>query len=410
MSAVIEPGAMLGVLGGGQLGAMFAAAAKRFGYTVSVWDPDPQAPGLREATRPFPHPFEEAAADAFAEGLQAVTFDWENIPSTLSDRLEVHLPLRPSSRVLRLLQHRLDQKSFLTACGFPVPPFQVIQAPEQLGRAATELGFPCLCKTATAGYDGRGQWFLNDPSAVPTVQASLEATLPVPPKEEARTWILESYIPFVRELSVLVVQGSSGERCTYPVVENVHHEGILRLSRAPAVLASAIATAAQHLAESLVDSLQTAGVFCVELFELADGRLLVNEVAPRPHNSGHYTLDACSVSQFEQQVRALCGLPIGEARQHSPALMVNLLGDDLSAVTGGDGLIQLMRIPGARLHIYGKQPARPRRKMGHLTIIGEREEDVRRDACRILPLLEAANSPNAKLLTSMLEEVPDRHA
>lgn len=405
MTNVIEPGAMLGILGGGQLGAMFTAAAKRLGYEVSVWDPDPQAPGLKVATRPFPGPFDPSAADAFADGLQAVTFDWENIPRSVSDRLEPRIPLKPSARVLHLLQNRLDQKAFLAAHNVPVPPFKVIESPGQLDRAAAELGFPCLCKTATSGYDGRGQWMLTDPSSTPGVQASLEAYATPSRMENERLWILESFVPFVRELSVLVVRSLNGESRTYPVVENVHHDGILRLSLAPAPLSSDIAIAAQHLAESIIVTLQTTGVFCVELFHLADGRLLVNEVAPRPHNSGHYTLDACSVSQFEQQVRAVCGLPIGEVRQHSPALMINLLGDDLQVVTSRDGLAQLLAIPGARLHLYGKRPTRPRRKMGHITIIGECEDEVALDASRIIPLLEAAGSPGAKLLATMVETV-----
>lgn len=366
-AVVIESGSVLGVLGGGQLGAMFTMAACRLGYQVAVWDPDPEAPAHRFATHSFPLPFtDQHILERFANLASVVTYEWENIPAELCRELEQRKPVRPSSAVLRLIQDRLEQKGFLASNGFPVPPFASLTAPDQLATTVRQVGYPALCKTATAGYDGKGQWRIMRESDVGEVEQALS--------ESARPgtrWIVESFVPFERELSILVVRGSDGQSCTYPLAENEHEEGILRTTKVPAPGSSVVAERAAALARQAVDRLEGVGVFCLELFQLPSGELLINEIAPRPHNSGHYTLDACSVSQFEQQVRTTTGMPLGEVRLLSPAVMVNLIGDDAATLMKGAGGRSLLDIPGAVLHLYGKRAIRPRRKMGHVTFLAE---------------------------------------
>jgi len=364
---VVEPGSVLGVLGGGQLGAMFTLAARRLGYQVAVWDPDPEAPAHRFATYNFSAPFhDQPSLVRFADLVSAVTYEWENIPVELCRALEQQKPVRPSSAVLNVIQDRLEQKGFLASNGFPVPSFATLTAPDQLAATVRQVGYPAFCKTATAGYDGKGQWRIGQESDVQEVErALLESVRP------GMRWIVESYVPFERELSILVVRGSDGQRCTYPLAENEHEEGILRTTMVPALASPIVAERAATLARQVVDRLEGVGVFCLELFQLPSGELLINEIAPRPHNSGHYTLDACSVSQFEQQVRTVSGMPLGEVRLLSPAVMVNLIGNDVAAITHGSGCRALLDIPGAVLHLYGKREIRSRRKMGHVTFLGE---------------------------------------
>ena len=366
-AVVIEPGSVLGVLGGGQLGAMFTMAACRLGYHVAVWDPDPDAPAHRVATHSFPVPFTDQHIRArFSDLVGVVTYEWENIPAELCRALEQQRPVRPSSGVLTIIQDRLEQKSFLASNGFPVPPFAGLTAPEQLATIVRQVGYPALCKTATAGYDGKGQWRILRESDLRAVERALsESTRP------GMRWIVESLVPFERELSILVVRGIDGKSCTYPLAENEHEEGILRTTIVPAPGSSAVAEHAAALGRQVIDRLKGVGVFCLELFQLPGEELLINEIAPRPHNSGHFTLDACSVSQFEQQVRVICGMPLGQVRLQSPAVMVNLIGDDAAILMKGANCRTLLETPGAVLHLYGKRAIRPRRKMGHVTFLGE---------------------------------------
>ncbi len=363
----IETGSVLGVLGGGQLGAMFTMAARRLGYHVAVWDPDPEAPAHGLATHSFPLPFNDQHVLArFGDLVGVVTYEWENIPAEVCRALEQRKPVRPSSAVLSKIQDRLEQKEFLVANGFPVASFAGLTAPDQLGTAVGQVGYPALCKTATAGYDGKGQWKMLHKSDVPDVERALSESV-----RPGMRWIVESLVPFERELSILMVRGVDGQSRIYPLVENEHEEGILRTTKVPAPGSSAVAQQAAALARAVVDRLDGVGVFCLELFQVPSGELLINEIAPRPHNSGHYTLDACSVSQFEQQVRATCGMPLGEARLLSPAVMVNLIGYDAATIMKSTGSQALLAIPGAVLHLYGKRAIRPRRKMGHVTFLGE---------------------------------------
>ncbi|HZC80378.1 MAG TPA: 5-(carboxyamino)imidazole ribonucleotide synthase [Nitrospiraceae bacterium] len=363
----MEPESVLGVLGGGQLGAMFTMAAHRLGYRVAVWDPDPEAPAHRVATHSFSASFNDPhMLERFADLVSVVTYEWENIPAALCRALEQRKPVRPSSAVLSVIQDRLEQKGFLTSNGFPVPLFASLTVPDQLATAVQQVGYPALCKTATAGYDGKGQWRILRESDLPGTERALAESV-----RPGMRWIVESLVPFERELSILVVRGADGQSRTYPLVENEHEEGILRMTKAPAPGPSVVAQRADALARQVVDRLEGVGVFCLELFQLPSGELLINEIAPRPHNSGHYTLDACSVSQFEQQVRVTCGMPLGEVRLLSPAVMVNLIGNDAAALMKDESCRALLDIPGAVLHLYGKHTIRPRRKMGHVTFLGE---------------------------------------
>jgi 5-(carboxyamino)imidazole ribonucleotide synthase len=367
MPGPILPGTMLGVLGGGQLGAMFATAARRLGYRVAVWDPDPDAPAHPIADRSFSRPFTDCdALKEFGTVVSAVTYEWENIPVSVAEALEQSVPVRPASAILRVLQNRLDHKSFLAEHGFPVAPFRGLSHPKELTDAAVAIGFPCLCKAATAGYDGKGQWRLSSVSEAASLQERLSQSA-----SSNDRWIIEQFLGFTKELSVLVVRAANGDRRVYPVAENVHEAGILRTTLVPAAIEAVIAERAQAIAIATIEALTGVGVFCIELFVMPDDALLINEIAPRPHNSGHYTLDACTVSQFEQQVRALCDLPLGEVRLLSPAAMINLIGEDLTRARSEEALIALLGTPGSKLHVYEKKSMRPGRKMGHVTFLAE---------------------------------------
>jgi 5-(carboxyamino)imidazole ribonucleotide synthase len=349
---------------------MFGTAASRMGYQVAVWDPDVDAPAHRFAAHSFAAPFSDMATlERFARSAQAVTFEWENVPADLCERLEQSHRVRPGSAVLRLIQDRIEQKRFLASCELPVAPFAVLSSPDDVTQAVRTIGFPAICKTARSGYDGKGQWVLRQEPDLVSVRSALQASA-----QPGSRWILERLVNYERELSLIVVRGGGGEFRTYPVVENRHEHGILRLTLVPAAVSSEVAARAADFASRAVAALNGVGVFCVELFQMSNGDLLINELAPRPHNSGHYTMDACSVSQFEQQVRVLCGLPLGEVRLLSPAAMVNLIGDDVRHVTGNGGPTELLAIPGAVLHLYGKRMVRPGRKMGHVTFLADRTE------------------------------------
>lgn len=368
---ILEPGALVGVLGGGQLGAMFASAARRMGYHVAVWDPDSEAPAHQIARHSFMTAFSDLPSrEPFARMVQATTLEWENVPAELCRWLEERHPMRPSSRVLGTLQDRIAQKQFLSSRQLPVAPFAMVESADQLDEAVARLGYPVVCKTATSGYDGKGQWILRTPADVKQVETTLRQA------EMNQRWIVERLIVLARELSVLVVRDERGEFRLYPVVENRHEQGILRATRVPAPIDSGVAEQAKELSLQAVAALRGIGVFCVELFHTEDGNLLINEIAPRPHNSGHYTLDVCSVSQFEQQVRVTCGLPLGETRLLSPAVMVNLIGEEVRSVMSAEGCSSLHATSGAVLHLYGKQRIRPGRKMGHVTFTGSQEEVV----------------------------------
>ena len=376
----LGPGVTLGVLGGGQLGVMFTRAALRLGYRVAVWDPDPDAPAHRLASRSFSAAFTDPSAyREFSQLVSAVTLEWENVPAALCEQLNQTCPVRPSGAVLRIIQDRIEQKQFLQTHGLPVPSFSVVSDPAQLAGVVNEFGCAVICKTARAGYDGKGQWVIRQPDEIAAVESAFHEMVP-----KGARWIVESMVEFERELSVLVARSADGEHCVYPVVENRHVSGILRMTVAPAAVSPDVATQASALALRAVEMLGGVGVFCVELFHLRGDCLLINEIAPRPHNSGHYTLEACTVSQFEQQVRTLCTMPLGEARLLSPAAMVNLIGHDVEKVTSPGGCADLLAVPGAALHLYGKRAVRAGRKMGHVTFLAESASEARGRADRFI--------------------------
>ena len=369
----IESGSVLGVLGGGQLGAMFARAAATLGYRIAVWDPDPDAPAHRLADFSFAAPFtDHETVTAFAAVVSVVTYEWENVPADLCDRLEQEKPVRPSGGVLRRIQNRLVQKHFLAGHGLPVPRFTAMTDPAQLSGVLRNMGGPAMCKTAMAGYDGKGQWKIDAPSAASRILDSVKASA-----RPGMQWIVEAYVPFERELSILAARGVDGRIVLYPLVENRHEQGILR-------------TTLVQLARDVIERMEGVGVFCLELFLLSDHTLLINEVAPRPHNSGHYTLNACSVSQFEEQVRTVCGLPPAHVSLFSPAAMVNLIGDEIERIKQDPECRRLLALSGTFLHDYGKRETRPRRKMGHVTFLAPERPTVEARAEQLRERLLAA--------------------
>jgi 5-(carboxyamino)imidazole ribonucleotide synthase len=362
---VIVPPATIGVLGGGQLGRYTVVAARLMGYGTMVLDPDPGAPAGRVADIHLVAPYDEPVAlDRLAEGCAVVTTEFENPPAAALERLATDVRVAPPPAAVAIAQDRIAEKSFLARLDVPIAPWST----------GAPVGFPAIVKTARLGYDGKGQCAVADQ---PALTAALD-DLGVP-------CVVEQRVPLDVELSVIVARTADGRHATYPVAENHHAGGILDLTVVPARVAGELAAGATALATRIAEALDYVGVLAVELF-VSDGALLVNELAPRPHNSGHWTLDAAATSQFEQQVRAVCGLALGPTDLVGTVevAMVNLLGDLWGA--GAPDWGRVLGDPAARLHLYGKSQPRPRRKMGHLTVLGdgapERALALRRAASR----------------------------
>jgi 5-(carboxyamino)imidazole ribonucleotide synthase len=368
MNAIL-PGATIGVLGGGQLGRMFAIAARRMGYRVHTLSPESDTPTGQVADREYERPYEDLeAVREFARGVRVVTFEFENVPAESVEAASQFAPVRPSGHVLHTAQHRLREKTFLSRNGFPVAPFRHVTSAESLRAAVSELGLPSVLKTAGFGYDGKGQMKLSTPEDTRAAAESLGE----------REAVLEAFVDFEREVSVVAARGLAGEFEHYGVVENTHRRHILDLSVAPPPhVSERTAREAVEVARTLLEALEVVGVMCVEFFLKRDGTLLINELAPRPHNSGHLTVDACLTSQFEQQLRAVCGLPLGSTEFLRPAAMANLLGD---LWQGGEPLWRAAcASPGVKLHLYGKTEPRAARKMGHLTALAPTPEEAARN-------------------------------
>ena len=380
---MILPGATLGLIGGGQLGRMFTMAARNLDYRVTVLDPDPLSPAAEFATghlnTAYTHPI---SIEEMAKSCAAVTTEFENAPAEVLMQLASRTTVRPSGDAVAIAQDRELEKGFFKTNDLPVGAFAMIKSRADIDAALIAVTLPAVLKTARFGYDGKGQ-------ARITNRAQLEATLEqwnYPPT------ILEQWIPLKLEVSVVLARSARGEISVFPVAENQHVNGILDVTIAPARIAPALADAAMSIAREVATRLNYIGVLAVEFFVLADDTLLINEIAPRPHNSGHYTIDACRSSQFEQQVRVLCDLPLGDPTQHSPAVMLNLLGD---LWRGKDHELApdwsvVLRHPGAHLHLYGKRAARPGRKMGHVTICEESVEAAFAAAIKMRDALSAA--------------------
>lgn len=355
------PGTLIGIIGGGQLGRMFCMAARRMGYRTLVWTGGLEAPAMVVADEVINQPFDSPEAlTKFTEQVEVATVEFENIPRETLEAVAAGVPLHPSPEALTICQNREREKQFLRANGIPCARFEVVTSAGELAAAVKRLGTPCVLKTASFGYDGKGQRKLEggeDPAEVWEVFEGSRA-------------VLEAFVPFERELSVMVACDGRGGFAVFDPAENRHRHHVLDVSIVPARIPAEHAADARDLAHDVVEALNYRGILGVEFFQLADGTLLVNEMAPRPHNSGHHTIDACATSQFEQQVRAVCGLPLGSTRLLTPVVMLNLLGDmwpderrepDWTPVFG-DGE--------ASLHLYGKRRATGMRKMGHVNLLG----------------------------------------
>ncbi|MDZ7661908.1 5-(carboxyamino)imidazole ribonucleotide synthase [Thiohalophilus sp.] len=355
---MLLPGATLGMLGGGQLGRMFTIAARNMGYEVVVLDPDPDSPaGMLASDHVCADYLDTTALQYLSETCDAITTEFENVPAESLEYLAEHCDVRPGARAVTLTQDRISEKTFLHDNGFATAPFAVIREPADLDAAARAVPTPAILKIARFGYDGKGQY-------------------PVASGEElADAWqelgnnpcVLEQRVDLDLEISVVVARGIDGETRCYPVAENVHRHGILDVSLVPARIDTDLEQQVLQAATAIAGTLDYVGVLAVEFF-VSHGELLVNEIAPRPHNSGHYTLDATLTSQFEQQVRAVCGLPLGDPRLLSPVVMINLLGDLWQGQTPPDWRPLFARA-NAKLHLYGKREARVGRKMGHYNVL-----------------------------------------
>jgi 5-(carboxyamino)imidazole ribonucleotide synthase len=364
---VIPPGAAVGVLGSGQLGRMFAIAARRMGYRVHTLSPDDDTPTGQVADREIKAAYDDLdAVREFARGVSVVTFEFENVSAAAAEAAALHAPVRPAGTVLQTTQNRLREKGFLRHAGFPVAPFAPVRSAEELARAVAEIGTPAVLKTAGWGYDGKGQARIATPGEVAAAWRSLGT-------DEA---VLEAFVDFEREVSVIGARGQDGSFVHFGVLANDHRNHILDVTVAPAPVPPAVEREAVEIARGILEALEVVGVLCVEMFLTRDGGLLVNELAPRPHNSGHLTFDACVTSQFEQQLRAICGLPLGGTGLLRPAAMANLLGDLWR--NGEPDWVAACAFPAVKLHLYGKATPRSGRKMGHLTALAADPEEARR--------------------------------
>jgi len=365
MTMPILPGATLGGLGSGQLGRMFAIAARRLGYRVHVFSPETNTPTGQVADLEVSADYLDLDRIAeFANGVDVVTFEFENVPAETTEICNRFCPVRPAGRVLFTSQNRLREKTFLRDAGLPVTPFVAVRSVAELTAGLQQSGVPAVLKTADWGYDGKGQIVIRSLDEA----AAAWAALSVPQA------ILETFIDFDSELSVVGVRGIDGQFASYGPIGNSHSHHILDVSVCPARVSMSVAASAIEITRSVLEKLDVVGVLCVEFFLTTTGELLINETAPRPHNSGHLTIDAHVTCQFEQQVRTICGLPLGSTELRSPAAMANLLGDVWEA--GTPDWATALGYPNLKLHLYGKQEARAGRKMGHLTVLDKTVDDA----------------------------------
>ncbi len=385
MKKTFLPNSTIGILGSGQLGRMLAQAARQMGYRVHVFSPGRDTPAGQLADVEVCAAYSDLdAVRAFAQNVDVVTYEFENVPSATALACAEFAPLRPGPQALHISQNRLREKSFFAQNGLPTVPFAAVRSLEDLQNELAEIGCPAVLKTAVSGYDGKGQIKINHPDeAVAAWQAVGEVEC-----------ILEGWVTFEREVSVVGARGLDGRFAHYGVIENNHCNHILDVSKAPPDVPPAVVERATEMAHTVLEALDVVGVLCVEFFLTAEGKLLLNEMAPRPHNSGHLTIEACVTSQFEQQLRAICGLPLGSTEYVRPAAMANLLGDLWFDQRGGAEAqrrdpewVRVLGNPALKLHLYGKGEARPGRKMGHLTAVADtaaEAEKIVREAREIL--------------------------
>ncbi|MCU5380948.1 5-(carboxyamino)imidazole ribonucleotide synthase [Bacillus cereus] len=360
MTRIILPGKTIGIIGGGQLGRMMALAAKEMGYKIAVLDPTKNSPCAQVADIEVVASYDDLKAiQHLAEISDVVTYEFENIDYRCLQWLEKHAYLPQGSQLLSKTQNRFTEKNAIEEAGLPVATYRLVQNEEQLTEAITELSYPSVLKTTTGGYDGKGQVVLRSEADVNKARELANAA----------ECILEKWVPFEKEVSVIVTRSVSGETKVFPVAENIHVNNILHESIVPARITEELSQKAIAYARVLADELELVGTLAVEMFATADGEIYINELAPRPHNSGHYTQDACETSQFGQHIRAICNLPLGETNLLKPVVMVNILGEHIEGV-----LRQVNRLTGCYLHLYGKEEAKAQRKMGHVNILNDNIE------------------------------------
>ena len=365
MNRVIAPRAALGVLGGGQLGRMFAIAARRMGYRVHTFSPEDDSPAGQVADLEVTASYEDLdALRTFAGGVEVVTFEFENVPIEAIDAVEALTPVRPSAVALHTAQQRAREKTFLADRGVPTAPFAPAATLDELWDAVARIGTPAVIKTAAFGYDGKGQHKVTTPADVEHIWTAIGH----------QETVVEKFINLQAEISIVAARGLGGEMASFPPFENRHRNHILDVTTVPAAVPQPMAKRAAEITRTILEELQYIGVLCVEFFVSTEGDLLVNELAPRPHNSGHLTFDAAVTSQFEQQVRAICGLPLGSVEIPRPAAMANLLGELWA--DGEPNWAAACRFTDVKLHLYGKDNPRPGRKMGHLTAAGNTVQDA----------------------------------
>lgn len=354
MTGMLQPGARIGILGGGQLGRMLALAVARLGFDAVIYTPDEDSPASRAAAETVVAPYEDLdAVRRFARSVDVVTYEFENVPVETAHAAAEHAPVRPDPKALEVAQDRAIEKQFLNANGAPTVAYRTVDALGELQDALGSIGTPAILKTRRFGYDGKGQAVLSSAEDAGEAFAAIGEN----------PAILEGFARFEREMSILAARGLNGEIRAYPLSQNTHGGGILKETVAPAEAEEATRQKAFAIAVALLEALDYVGLLAVELFDLGDGELLVNEIAPRVHNTGHWTMDACACDQFEQHVRAVAGWPLGDPQPHSPARMINLIGEDAHRWK------TWLSEPGAVLHLYGKREVRAGRKMGHVNII-----------------------------------------
>ena len=351
----LKPGDTIGILGGGQLGRMLATAASRLGLRCQVFSPDPDSPAFDVVLNATCAEYADVEAlELFANDVDVITYEFENVPAAAAMILGARRPVLPDRKVLETTQDRLAEKDFVKALGIGTADYADVSSATSLRAAIARIGLPAVLKTRRFGYDGKGQVLLRGGDDLDHIWQELET----------RSAILETFVPFEREISVIVARSANGHVECFDVTENEHRDHILKISRAPAEISDALAEQARGIAEKIANALNYVGVLAVEMFVVSGERgpqLLVNEIAPRVHNSGHWTLDGASISQFEQHIRAIAGWPLGKPIRHAPVTMTNLIGDDIN------GYEEWLTVPGATVHLYGKGAPRPGRKMGHVT-------------------------------------------
>ncbi|MFG6115503.1 5-(carboxyamino)imidazole ribonucleotide synthase [Halobacillus sp. MO56] len=362
MTVRLKPGQTIGILGGGQLGRMMAVAAKHMGYRIAVLDPKPDCPCAQVADYHIEAAYDDLeAAEQLNKVSDVITYEFENVDLNVANMLEKTGKLPQGSLPLEVTQNRQKEKQIAVESGLNVPEYEIVQTFDQVETAIQTIGYPAIIKTITGGYDGKGQMKLNEEGDLAEVESFIAPD---------STYIIEAFIPFEQEISVVFTRSQTGDITYFPIAENTHNNQILHQTQIPAAITEKVAIQAKEAAKTLAEHLQVVGTFTVELF-VKDDHVYINEMAPRPHNSGHYTIEACNVSQFEQHIRAICGLPLLKIQSFPAAVMINILGKHQEEL-----FAKLPQLYDFHLHDYGKKEARPERKMGHITMIGESLDEI----------------------------------